>query len=202
MPHHGAVTWAALILTGGTASRLGGADKAALARHGRPLLEHALAAVAGAAEVVVVGPEAATSQPVRFTREEPPGGGPLAGVVAGVAALTGNHDLVVVLAVDMPHVTAQTVTRLVAAVGDDDAAWLVDESGRRQLAGAVRPALVRAVGEASGLPMRRLMGAGRAVDVPALGDEAADVDTWPDADRLGVVRRGDMSHDDEGAERT
>jgi CTP:molybdopterin cytidylyltransferase MocA len=109
---------------------------------------------------------------------------------------------VVVLAVDMPHVTAQTVARLVAAVGDDDAAWLVDESGRRQLAGAVRPALVLAVGEAAGVPMRRLMGSGRAVDVPALGDEAADVDTWPDADRLGVVRRGDTSHDDEGAERT
>jgi molybdopterin-guanine dinucleotide biosynthesis protein A len=202
MHHDGAMTWAAVILTGGTASRLGGVDKAALDRAGRSLLEHALTAVAEAAEVVVVGPETATTAPVRFAREDPPGGGPLAGVAAGVAALTGAHDLVLVLAVDMPHVTARTCARLVAAVGDADGAWLVDADGRRQLAGVVRPALVPAAGEAAGVPMRRLMGAGRVVDVPALGDEAADVDTWPDAGRLGVVRRGEATHDEPRAERT
>jgi molybdopterin-guanine dinucleotide biosynthesis protein A len=190
MPHHGAVTWAAVILTGGSGTRLDGADKAALRHGSRTLLEHALAAVAGAAEVVVVGPDTPTSRPVTFARESPAGGGPLAGAAAGVAALAPGHDLVVLLAVDMPHVTSSTVARLVAAAGDSDAAWLADESGRRQLAGVVRPGLVPAPREAHGVPMRRLMTAGRSVDVPAVGDEAADVDTWRDVARLDPAPEG------------
>jgi|1186.fasta_scaffold151085_1 molybdopterin-guanine dinucleotide biosynthesis protein A len=185
------VTWAAVILTGGTAVRLDGTDKAGLTHAGRSLLEHALDAVAGAAEVAVVGPEVRTSRRVTFTRESPPGGGPLAGIAAGVAVLERDHDLVVVLAVDMPHVTPATVSRLVSAVGDGDSAWLVDASGRRQLAAAVRPALVPAPGAAHGVPARVLMRAGRSTDVPALGDEAADVDTWPDVARLDPARGGD-----------
>jgi len=180
----GRVTWAAVILTGGTATRLDGADKAGLSHAGRSLLEISLDAVADAAEVVVVGPGTSTSRPVSFTRESPPGGGPLAGIAAGLAALGHAHDLVVVLAVDMPHVTRATVSRLVSAVGDGDAAWLVDASGRRQLAAAVRPALVPAPGDADGVPVRALMRAGRSIDVPGLGDEATDIDTWPDVATL------------------
>jgi CTP:molybdopterin cytidylyltransferase MocA len=84
----------------------------------------------------------------------------------------------------MPHVTGATVSRLVAAVGDHDAAWLVDASGRRQLAAVVRPRLVPAPGDAHGVPVRDLMRAGRSTDVTALGDEASDVDTWDDVARL------------------
>src|SRR4051794_36616307 len=159
------MSWAAVILTGGTSARLDGTDKASLTHAGRSLLEITLGAVADAAEVVVVGSRTSTSRPVTFTRESPSYGGPLAGIAAGVAALTGDHDLVVVLAVDMPRVTAGTVARLVAAVGDGDAAWLVDATGRRQLAAAVRPGLVPAPREATGLPVRVLMGAGRSTDV-------------------------------------
>jgi molybdopterin-guanine dinucleotide biosynthesis protein A len=180
------VEWAAVVLTGGGGRRLDGADKAALEHAGRTLLEHALAAVRDAGEVVVVGPEAPTSQPVTFARESPPGGGPLAGLSAGVAALSGAPDLVLVLAVDMPHVTASTVARLLAAVGDGDGAWLVDEAGRRQLAGVVRRGLVPAPGEADGVPMRRLTEHEPAADVAAIGPEADDVDTWADVARLAV----------------
>jgi molybdopterin-guanine dinucleotide biosynthesis protein A len=187
MAHHGSVTWAAVILTGGTAMRLGGRDKASLEVAGRSLLEHALAAVAGAGEVVVVGPQVPAID-VPFVREDPPGGGPLAGVAAGVAHLAPGHDRVVVLAVDMPGVTPGTVARLLAASADGDAAWLVDEDGRRQLAGAVRPSLVPAPEVAHGAAMRVLMGAGTGRDVPALDGEAADVDTWEDLARL---RSGD-----------
>jgi len=181
------VTWAAVILSGGTASRLGGTDKGAVEHAGRSLLARALDAVSGAAEVVVVGAEADTPRPVRFAREDPPGGGPLAGTAAGVAALTPGHDRVVVLAVDMPHVTADTVARILAAAEGADAAWLTDAEGRRQLAGAVRPSLVPPPGQAHGAPMRRLMTAGTVHDVPAVEDEADDLDTWEDLHRL----RGD-----------
>jgi molybdopterin-guanine dinucleotide biosynthesis protein A len=180
------MTWAAVILTGGDARRLDGTDKASLEHRGRTLLERALAAVEGAAEVVVVGPQVATSRPVTFVRESPPGGGPLAGVAAGVGVLAGEHDRVVVLAVDMPHVEAATVTSLRRAAQGVDAAWLTDAEGRRQLAGAVRPSLVPSPTEdVAGAPMRLLMTAGRVRDVAALGEEAEDVDSWSDVARLG-----------------
>ena len=178
------MSWAAVILTGGTATRLGGLDKAALELADRTLLDHALAAVADADEVVVVGPPAPAPARVRFTREDPPGGGPLAGVAAGVAALAPGHRRVVVLAVDMPRVTAETVRRLLEASETADAAWLTDRDGRRQLAGAVDPSLVPGPEEARGAPARVLMTAGVVHDVPARRDEAADVDTWEDVARL------------------
>jgi len=184
--------WAAVVLTGGTSTRLGGADKAGLARAGRSLLDSALDAVAGAAEVVVVGPETAVGREVRFAREEPAGGGPLAGVGAGVAALSGEPAYVVVLAVDMPGVSADTVDRLLAAAAGRDGAWLVDPGGRRQLAGVVRRGLVPAPEEAAGRPMRDLMDRPGCADVPAGAGEAEDVDTWEDAARLGIER--DTSH--------
>ncbi|HEY2877162.1 molybdenum cofactor guanylyltransferase [Nocardioides sp.] len=188
------MTWAAVILTGGTAARLGGIDKGSLEHAGRSLLMRALDAVAGASEIIVVGPEAGPevgsevgmAGPVRFAREDPPGGGPLAGTAAGVAALTLSHDLVVVLAVDMPHVTAGTIARILAAAEDEDvdAAWLTDSEGRRQLAGAVRPSLVPPSEDAQDGPMRRLMTAGTVRDVAAIEGEAEDIDTWEDVLRL------------------
>lgn len=178
------VTWAAVVLAGGGAERLGGTDKGALRHRGRTLLQHALAAVDAADEIVVVGPEVRTPGPVTFVRESPPGGGPLAGLAAGIAALEKAHDRVVVLAVDMPHVTADTVGRLLAAAERVDAAWLTDSEGRRQLAGAVRPSLVPAPEDAHGTPMRTLMRAGSSRDVAAVGAEADDVDTWTDVARL------------------
>ena len=125
----------------------GGADKAALEHDGRTLLEHALDAVADAAETVVVGPDVPTPRPVTFARESPAGGGPLAGLARrGRRARPGRHERVVVLAVDMPHVGAGTVARLLDAAEGADAAWLTDDDGRRQLAGrrtAVRWSRVR-----------------------------------------------------------
>lgn len=159
-----------MILTGGTGSRLGGLDKAGLQHDGRSFLDRALAAVSAAAEVAVVGREV--------------DGGPLAGLAAGAASLHVETELVVVLAVDMPHVTADTVSRLVAAAQDADSAWLTDQDGRRQLAGAVRRSLVPTPDEAAGAPMRLLMERGEVRDVPTLGHEADDIDTWADMARL------------------
>jgi molybdopterin-guanine dinucleotide biosynthesis protein A len=184
--------WAAVVLAGGTAARLDGADKASLEHGGRSLLDHALAAVASATEVVVVGDPVRTSRPVTFTRESPAGGGPLAALCAGVAALAGRPRLVVVLAVDMPHVTDRTVQRLLDAVGDAEGAWLVDGSGRRQLAGAVLRERVLSFTEPHGLPMRALSASAGAADVPATGEEASDIDTWADVARL----RGDAARRD------
>jgi molybdopterin-guanine dinucleotide biosynthesis protein A len=178
--------FAAVILSGGTGARLGGVDKAALELGGRTLLERAVGAVAGAVEVVVVGPPIdgfdppGATPPVRFVIEDPPGGGPAAGLVAGLTAL--GAGLVVVLAVDMPYVAPTTVARLLDAVIREraDGAFLVDEGGRRQLAGVLRPDRLAPPDDRHGLPLHRLLDKMVLTLVPALGQEAVDVDTWAD----------------------
>jgi molybdopterin-guanine dinucleotide biosynthesis protein A len=175
--------FAAVVLTGGTGARLGGADKASLDVGGRTLLEHAFDAVADAAEVVVVGPSVPTGRPVTFTREDPPGGGPAAGLLAGRDALLHRPEVLGVLAVDMPYVDARTFRRLreaLAAAGADGA-FLVDGTGRRQLAGVLVTDRLPEPAHRHGLPLHRLLEPLDLVDVPALGREALDVDTWADA---------------------
>jgi molybdopterin-guanine dinucleotide biosynthesis protein A len=189
-----AETFGAVVLSGGGAARLGGADKASIEVGGRTLLEHALAAVAGASEVVVVGGDVPTSRPVTFTREDPAGGGPAAGLVAGLGAFARRPDQVVALAVDMPMVSAATVARLLAAV-EDDGAVLVDAAGREQYLCAAYSvtALLRSAGDsAHGRSMRALVDRLRLARVPAVGQEAQDLDTWADLAALrGAADRAD-----------
>jgi molybdopterin-guanine dinucleotide biosynthesis protein A len=193
-----------VVLAGGRAERLDGADKAGLDVAGETLLDRALRAVVGARTVVVVGDERPTDVPVVWTREQPAYGGPVAATYAGLDALkrgspvqmTGDDGRmtgqthgttpVVVLAVDMPDVTAGTVRRLLDGVAGRDGAVLVDGS-RRHLAFAVRRvALERARPEpTTGAAMRDLWSALDLAEVPAVGEEAHDVDRWSD---LGPTR--------------
>jgi molybdopterin-guanine dinucleotide biosynthesis protein A len=183
----------AVVLTGGTGTRLGGVDKAALELDGVSLLERALAAVTAAVEVVVVGAPVRTTRPVTWTVEDPPRGGPAAGLLAGLDRFATPPELVAVLAVDMPKVNAGTVARLTWAVETDagaDGAVLLDADGARQtLAAVYRLAALSRVRadlrDANGLSMRRLVGGMRLAEVAAVGDEARDVDTWTDLRDLG-----------------
>lgn len=173
---------------------MGGVDKASLEVDGVSLLERALAAVTAAVEVVVVGEQVPTARPVTWTVEEPPHGGPAAGLTAGLGRFATPPDLVAVLAVDMPRVHAGTIARLTWAVEGDpgvDGAVLVDTDGRRQpLAAVYRVAALSAARPAGteelhGLPMRRLVRRLRLAEVRAIGEEARDVDTWTDLRELG-----------------
>ena len=177
-----AAPYAAVILAGGTAVRMDGVDKAGVEYAGRTLLEHALRAVADATEVVVVGEQVPTSRPVTFVREDPPLGGPAAGLLAGVDALAHRPEGLLVLAVDMPFVTVETFRRLVTAAAGHDGAFLVDADGRRQLAGVLDPEMVARArpDDPSGLPLHRLLQTLDLAAVAAAGDEARDVDTWTD----------------------
>jgi molybdopterin-guanine dinucleotide biosynthesis protein A len=177
----------ALVLTGGTAARMDGADKASIELDGVTLLERALSATFTAAEVVVVGEQVPTSRPVTWTREEPAGGGPAAGLLAGLDRFLHRPDLVAVLAVDMPRVTPGTFARLEASLAEAyDGALLVDPDGRRQPLCAVyrTNALARArpadPESQHGLSMHRLIDGLLLREVPAAPGEAVDVDTWRD----------------------
>jgi molybdopterin-guanine dinucleotide biosynthesis protein A len=176
--------FAAVVLAGGTAVRLDGADKASLEYAGRTLLAHALDAVAEAVEVVVVGEQVPTDRPVTFTRESPAHGGPVAGLFAGRDALARPTRTLAVLAVDMPRVDAGTFRRLRAAAEGHDGAFLTGADGRRQLAAVLDTAALDAarpeVGGEHGLALHRLVSGLDLAEVPAHGPEGRDVDTWAD----------------------
>ncbi|WP_232678382.1 molybdenum cofactor guanylyltransferase [Nocardioides sp. R-C-SC26] len=182
-------SYSAVILAGGLAVRMGGFDKAAVEVEGRTLLTHALDAVMDAAEVVVVGHQVPTERPVTFVREDPRYGGPVAGLLTGLDQFFRRPRTVAVLAVDMPRVTAWTLRRMRHAVGDRDGAVLVDDEGRRQLSMVLDVARLDAVApeleERHGMAMRTLLEPLDLAEVPGMGDEAADIDTWTDLRDLG-----------------
>ncbi|WP_234042449.1 NTP transferase domain-containing protein [Streptomyces marianii] len=179
----------AIVLAGGDAERLGGADKPGVSVGGRTLLDRVLRASRGAGRTVVVGGRRPTARPVTWTRETPPGGGPLAALHAGLRR-TGAPT-VVVLSADLPFLDDGTVRRLVDAVdsGGREGALLVDADGRDQsLVAAYRAeplhrelALIAAEhGGLSGLPLR-LLTSELDLDRVAAGPLAAyDCDTWED----------------------
>ncbi|MFJ9633529.1 NTP transferase domain-containing protein [Streptomyces sp. NPDC101175] len=178
----------AVVLAGGGARRLGGADKPGLRVGGRALLDRVLTACADARTTVVVADPRPTSRPVRWAREDPPGAGPVAALAAGLRHTTA--DTVVALSADLPFLETATVRRLSTALRTDgaDGALLTDADGRDQpLVAAYRaPALRRALtalaeehGGLTGLPLRRLTAALELTRVP---DPVAsfDCDTWDD----------------------
>ncbi|GAA1358550.1 NTP transferase domain-containing protein [Streptomyces beijiangensis] len=185
-------TYDAVVLAGGAARRLGGADKPGLTVGGRALLDRVLAACAGAGSTVVVGGRRTTARPVTWVREDPPGGGPLAALDAGIRATRG--DLILVLSADLPFLDKQTVATLLAALdsGTQEAALLSDAGGRDQpLVAAYRAeplrrelALLAAEhGGLSGLPLRLLtaeLDLARISADPAQPLASFDCDTWED----------------------
>lgn len=140
-----------VVLAGGHASRAGGIDKPAQVVGERTLLAAVTSAAvaAGAAQVIVVGPERAGQLPagpksrLAFVQEHPPGSGPVAALRTGLGVVTA--PLVAVLAADLPFLRAQHLALLLAgASGSNAGALLVDDAGRQQwLAGCWRTAALR-----------------------------------------------------------
>jgi molybdopterin-guanine dinucleotide biosynthesis protein A len=200
----------AIVLAGGAASRLGGADKPAIEVGGGTLLDRTLAAVSAARRIVVVGPPRPVSGEVRaahpvtggvragqpmpggvraggliWCREQPAGGGPVAAIAAGFGRTAA--DTVVVLAVDLPWI-APAVPRLLAALGEANVAVLVDGSGRPSYLAAAwrRTALgsaLTASGGTAGVAARRLFDGMEIIEVPDSAGWADDCDTWSDVER-------------------
>jgi molybdopterin-guanine dinucleotide biosynthesis protein A len=110
------VTTAAIVLAGGASRRFGG-PKLTAELDGKPLLAHAVDIALGAADrvLVVVGPDDATPaiDGIEVARDGVAHGGPLAGLLAGLDALDGTADSVIVLAGDMPSVHPEVLALLV-----------------------------------------------------------------------------------------
>jgi molybdopterin-guanine dinucleotide biosynthesis protein A len=135
--------FAAVVLAGGRAARLGGQPKPQLDVGGRSMLTAVLTALDGAAPRVVVGPPQPVPPGVLLVREEPPGGGPVPALATGLAAV-GDAEVVAVLAADLPFLTPVVMTALRERL-TGDGVLVVDDTGRDQLLlGVWRTAVLRA----------------------------------------------------------
>jgi molybdopterin-guanine dinucleotide biosynthesis protein A len=149
--------YTAVVLAGGRAARLGGQAKPQLEVGGRTMLDSVLAAVEGADRRVVVGPPQPVPADVIRVREQPPGGGPVAALRAGLAEVPTH--VVVLLAGDLPFLTRATIGELLAAFAGDGV-LVVDDTGRDQLLlGAWRTSALRAsvAGTSGPVPLRRVL---------------------------------------------
>lgn len=179
-----------VVLAGGRSSRFGG-DKLAAPLRGTTVLDHLLDALPPHWPVVVVGAPRAVGRDVTWTREEPPGTGPLAAVLAGVAA--ARTDLVAVVAGDMPDAApalARLVDVLTGAGPQVEAAIAVDDEGTpNPLLAAYRTGAVRTTtpDDPRGAPARSLLRLAH-VEVAVPGAAARDVDTPDDLGALGDGR--------------
>ncbi|MBA3339830.1 MAG: molybdenum cofactor guanylyltransferase [Geodermatophilaceae bacterium] len=156
----------AIVLAGGRSSRLSGQHKPQLQVGDATMVEWVLSAVQQAGARIVVGPPQPLPDGVLLVQEQPAGSGPVAGLAAGVVLTSA--EVVMVVAADLPFLTAEVVEALVAALGDEaDVALLVDENGRDQyLLGAWRAAsLRRALDKLGPLPGRAMSEVVRALRV-------------------------------------
>jgi molybdopterin-guanine dinucleotide biosynthesis protein A len=165
----------AIVLAGGRAARLGGADKPGLVVAGRPILSWviAAAAAAGARAVVVVGPDrpgltvpaAGLPRGVAFVAEEPPAAGPVPAVRRGLAET--RAPVVALLAADLPFLRAAQLRLLLEAVG-----------GAGQAGGRAATATAASGTPASGTPGGSSPGGDRAGPVGAVAVDDCGRPQW------------------------
>lgn len=199
--HHGSVSrssapdFDAVILAGGEGTRLGGIDKANLVFDGRRLLDRIADALADAGRLIAVGPERTASHELIWTREDPTGGGPVAGIAAALDLVLAPFT--VIAAVDLPLLSRDLVWELVETATKDRAAMAIDQRRRLQplLAcyptGLLRGALAER--DPNGMSMMELSSEIHHVTVDDRG-QSRDCDTALDLEdlRIGANGGGDV----------
>jgi molybdopterin-guanine dinucleotide biosynthesis protein A len=179
-----ALAYDAVVVAGGRGTRMGGTDKARLELEGRPLVERACSAVAGARSVVVVG-AASVPDGVVLTRESPAFAGPVAAVAAGLAAVSDRAEWTLLLACDLvhPEPVVQALLDALAASDSSDGYVLTDGEGRDQwLSGIYRTDRLRGelarLGDPANRSMRDLLDPVDLARVLVTHEVLADIDTW------------------------
>lgn len=208
----------AVVLSGGRSRRMG-TDKGGVRVHGRTLLERAVDALAGRVRtaIVVAPPCQLAPRPdwptVQFTLEDPPFGGPVAGIAAGLQLVETRE--VMVLPVDLAN-PAAVVVRLGEIPPDHDGVALRDPMGWTQYLAAryridaLRERLAQ-LSESRDISVRRFAAPLRMslvqaessttadMDSPAQlclasGEGRQDIDLGATGDRLGPIPGPDSVH--------
>ena len=124
----------AAILAGGRARRFGGADKASLPVGRARIIDRQLAALSQVADdirIVANDPDRYAALGVRVIPDAVPDRGPLGGLYS--ALIDARHDPVIVLACDLPFVTAALLERLATELGTGEPVDAVVPRSRRGL---------------------------------------------------------------------
>ncbi len=111
----------AVVLAGGQSRRMG-SDKALIEFRGKPVIAHVIDTLRElTGDVVVVSNRSASyhSLGARIVPDYEPPCGPLGGIAAGLQAV--KHELAIVVACDMPFLSAPLLRYLLAAAPDYDA---------------------------------------------------------------------------------
>ena len=179
---------AAIVVGGGGGERLGGVSKPDLTLGGVRLIDRVCAALqeaCGAGCVAVVPPAVRVPDGVRRTLEDPPNGGPLAGIDA-------DDVLVVIVSVDAPGVGAFLPALLEPALGEGVEGRIMHggdpEPFDQYLMGVYRAGALRRVldeaeaslGSVRGVGVRRVLRALEAERVNVNADVCRDIDTPED----------------------
>jgi len=146
LPESGPPLRRVVVLAGGGSRRLG-RDKLAADLDGRSVLAallDGLGSVVPDVDVVLVGPAERRTLGLRVVREDPPGGGPVAGLAAGLAAGPAadaaaplrDEDLVAVLAGDQPFAAAALPLLAAALTGATEPTSTAETSPTPQIAHA------------------------------------------------------------------
>ena len=132
-----------IVPCGGTSRRLGGVDKTRESLAGTTVLDHLLDGLPPDWPVVCVGEMRPTTRSVQWCRESPAGGGPVAGIAAGLALI---RDLSLIR--DLGAATDHDANSDVAMPGN---AICVVVGGDMPFAATALPTLVDALNAAPGL---------------------------------------------------
>ena len=186
-----------IVLAGGTGARLDGASKPDVVARGRRLLDHVLAGLEQLRTqglplggVCVVTPaEVALPGGVLRALEDPPLGGPIAGIAAGLELLGRGHPvagLTGILTCDAPlswQALPALHRALVQAGPELDGVCARDGEHTQYLLGLYRRRALAAAVAPGGVPrrdvaVRRAIGALRVTAIPTTHDVVRDLDTW------------------------
>ena len=175
---------------------MGGVSKPDLILGGVRLIDRVcgvLMEACGAGCVAVVPPSVCVPDGVLRTLEDPPSGGPLAGIDAGLRALgVGDDVLVVVVSVDAPGVGAFLPALLEPALGESSDGRIVrggdPEPFDQYLMGVYRAGALRrnldeaeaSLGSVRGVGVRRVLRALEVERVNVSADVCRDIDTPED----------------------
>ena len=180
----------AAILTGGRARRFDGRDKSALLVDRRTILERQLAEltqfcddillVTSPTAAIPAGAPAGVLRGVRLIHDRVAGCGPIGGLDAALAS--ARHDVVVLVACDMPFVTAALLQYLAALTSEADAVVPLTARGYHPLCAAYTRACQAPL--ARRLAGRQLAMTGLLEDVRVRPVTETELDTFGDRNRL------------------